>query len=96
MEDASVFGLIALFFKEVTDPEGVWLFGLGMFNVGGDDQLRLDFFDGNGNLLESVTSAIAIGFFGIVNTTGAALAEVNFVQGNGFAPVDDFQTAARQ
>jgi hypothetical protein len=75
---------------------GDLLFGLGMFNVGGDDQLRLDFVDGGGNLVESVTSAISSGFFGIVNTTGAPLAVVNFVQGNGFAPVDDFQTAARE
>ena len=72
-----------------------FLFGLGLWNVGGDDQLELNFFDANDSLIESVTSAISSGFFGIVNAAGAVRAEVNFVQGNGYAPVDDLQTAVR-
>lgn len=75
---------------------GDFIFGLGMWNVGGDDQLSLSFFDANGNLIEQVTSAISSGFFGIINSAGASRAQVDFVQGNGYAPVDDFQTATRQ
>ena len=74
---------------------GDFLFGLGLWNVGGDDQLLLSFFDANDVLIESVQSAISSGFFGIVNSSGAVRAEVNFVQGNGYAPTDDWQTAAR-
>jgi hypothetical protein len=72
-----------------------FLFGLGMWNVGGDDQLSLTFYDGGGAVIETVTSAVSSGFFGIVNSSGAVRAEVNFVQGNGYAPTDDWQTAAR-
>lgn len=72
-----------------------FLFGLGMWNVGGDDQLSLTFFDAGDNVIETVTSAISSGFFGIVNSSGAVRAQVNFVQGNGYAPTDDWQTAAR-
>jgi hypothetical protein len=72
-----------------------FLFGLGMWNVGGDDQLSLTFFDANDAIIETVTSAISSGFFGIVNSSGAVRAQVNFVQGNGYAPTDDWQTAAR-
>jgi len=72
-----------------------FLFGLGMWNVGGDDQLSLTFFDASDVVIETVTSAISSGFFGIVNSSGAVRAEVNFVQGNGYAPTDDWQTAAR-
>lgn len=72
-----------------------FLFGLGMWNVGGDDQLSLTFFDANDVVIETVTSAISSGFFGIVNSSGAVRAQVNFVQGNGYAPTDDWQTAAR-
>jgi hypothetical protein len=74
---------------------GDFIFGLGMWNVGGDDQLSLSFFNANGGLIEQVTSASGIGFFGIINATGATRAQVDFVQGNGYAPVDDFQTATR-
>jgi hypothetical protein len=66
-----------------------------MWNVGGDDQLSLSFFNASGGLIEQVTSASGIGFFGIINAAGASRAQVDFVQGNGFAPVDDFQTATR-
>jgi hypothetical protein len=76
------------------DPTDLF-FGLGMWNVGGDDQLRLSFFDANDSLIESVVSASGIGFFGIVNATGAAYAVVDFVGGNGYAPVDDLQAAVR-
>ena len=73
-----------------------FIFGLGMWNVGGDDQLSLSFFfNASGGLIEQVTSASGIGFFGIINAAGASRAQVDFVQGNGFAPVDDFQTATR-
>jgi hypothetical protein len=74
---------------------GQFLFGLGMWNVGGDDQLSLTFYDAGDNVIESVTSAISSGFFGIVNSSGAVRAQVAFVQGNGYAPTDDWQTAAR-
>jgi hypothetical protein len=75
---------------------GDFLFGLGLWNVGGDDQLVLSFFDASDNLIESVRSDLAIGFFGIVNGAGATRAEVNFVQGNGYSPTDDWQTASRE
>lgn len=74
---------------------GDFLFGLGLWNVGGDDTLRLSFYDAADNLLEQVTSASSQGFFGIVNTAGAKKAVVDFVGGNGYAPVDDLQTATR-
>lgn len=72
-----------------------FLYGLGMWNVGGDDQLRLTFFDANGGVLEQVTSSPSYGFFGIVNGMGATLATIDFVGGNGYAPTDDWQTAVR-
>ncbi len=72
-----------------------FIFGLGMWNVGGDDQLRLSFYDSMGGLVEQVTSAPAFGFFGIVNAAGAVRAEVDFVGGNGYAPTDDWQAATR-
>ena len=75
---------------------GDFIFGLGMWNVGGDDQLSLSFFNASGGLIEQVTSASGTGFFGIINPAGATRAQVDFVQGNGYAPVDDFQTATRQ
>ena len=75
---------------------GEFLYGLGMWNVGGDDQLRLTFFNAAGVAIETVTSDPSFGFFGIVNSNGAVRAEVDFVGGNGYAPTDDWQTAARQ
>lgn len=72
-----------------------FLFGLGLWNVGGDDSLRLTFYNAAGQQIESVLSGPAVGFFGIVNSTGATRAVVDFVGGNGFAPTDDWQTAAR-
>jgi hypothetical protein len=76
------------------DPTDL-LFGIGLWNVGGDDQLRMTFFDGFDNVIEQVVSASGIGFFGIVNSGGAARVEIDFVGGNGYAPVDDLQTAVR-
>lgn len=75
---------------------GQFLYGLGMWNVGGDDLLRLTFFDAAGAAIETVTSDPSFGFFGIVNSNGAVRAEVDFVGGNGYAPTDDWQTAARE
>lgn len=74
---------------------GDFLFGLGLWNVGGDDTLRLSFYDAADSLIEQVTSATSQGFFGIVNAAGAKRAVVDFVGGNGYAPVDDLQTATR-
>ena len=76
------------------DPND-FLFGFGLWNVGGDDQLSLTFFDGNGGQIASVTSASGIGFFGIVDDTGAKSARIDFVGGNGYAPTDDWQAATR-
>jgi hypothetical protein len=73
-----------------------FIFGLGLWNVGGDDQLRLTFYDANNNAIETVTSSPAFGFFGIVNAAGAVRAEVDFVGGNGYAPTDDWQAATRR
>lgn len=75
---------------------GDFLYGLGMWNVGGDDQLRLTFYDAANNVIEQVTSAPSYGFFGLVNGAGAVRAEVDFVGGNGYAPTDDWQAAARR
>ncbi|MEO7052149.1 MAG: PEP-CTERM sorting domain-containing protein [Rhodanobacter sp.] len=72
-----------------------FIFALGMWNVGGDDKLKLSFFDIDGLLIESVDSAQSSGFFGIVNTAGAQRAQIDFVEGNGYAPTDDWQTATR-
>lgn len=74
---------------------GDFIYGLGMWNVGVDDQLRLTFYDAFDNIIEQVTSAPAYGFFGLVSSTGASRAEVDFVGGNGYAPTDDWQTAVR-
>jgi len=76
------------------DPSDL-LFGVGLWNVGGDDQLRMTFFDATGGTIEEVTSAAGIGFFGIVNASGAVRVQIDFVGGNGYAPVDDLQTAVR-
>lgn len=46
--------------------------------------------------IASVESASGIGFFGIVDDTGASRAVVDVVGGNGYAPTDDGQTAARR
>ena len=73
-----------------------FIFGIGLWNVGGDDQLRMTFFDSLDNMIESVVSASGIGFFGIVNPLGASRIEIDFVGGNGYAPVDDLQTAVRE
>lgn len=72
-----------------------FIFALGMWNVGGDDKLKLSFFDIDGLLIESVDSAQSSGFFGIVNTSGAKRAQIDFLEGNGYAPTDDWQTATR-
>lgn len=74
---------------------GEFLYGLGLWNVGGDDQLLLSFYDASDNLLDQVTSAPSFGFFGLVNTAGATRAQISFVGGNGYAPTDDWQTAVR-
>lgn len=74
---------------------GTFLFGLGLWNVGGDDTLRLTFYDASDNVIEQVVSPSSSGFFGITNSAGASKAVVDFVGGNGYAPVDDLQTAAR-
>ncbi|NOX82608.1 MAG: hypothetical protein GXP06_06410 [Alphaproteobacteria bacterium] len=73
-----------------------FIFALGLWNVGGDDQLQLAFYDATDTLIELVVSAVASGFFGIVNDNGAKRAEVSFVGGNGYAPTDDWQTATRE
>ena len=73
-----------------------FIFALGMWNVGGDDKLKLSFFDIDGLLIESVDSAQSSGFFGIVNTSGAKRAQIDFIEGNGYAPTDDWQTATRE
>jgi hypothetical protein len=72
-----------------------FIFGLGLWNVGGDDKLRFTFFDATDLVIASVESASGIGFFGIVDDTGARRAVVDFVGGNGYVPTDDWQTAAR-
>jgi hypothetical protein len=77
------------------DPSDL-LFGVGLWNVGGDDQLRMTFLDSTDSIIEQVVSELGIGFFGIVNSLGATRAEIDFVGGNGWAPVDDLQTAVRQ
>lgn len=71
------------------------LYGVGLWNVGGDDRLRMTFFDASDSPMEQVISASGIGFFGIVNSLGATRIEIDFVDGNGYAPVDDLQTAVR-
>lgn len=76
------------------DPSDL-LFGVGLWNVGGDDQLRMTFFDATDSIIEQVVSASGTGFFGIVNSLGAARVGIDFVGGNGYAPVDDLQTAVR-
>ncbi|NJC07653.1 hypothetical protein GGQ62_000651 [Polymorphobacter fuscus] len=81
---------------EVTPISGAdFLFGLGLWNVGGDDQLRLTFYDAQDNVIESVISSPSYGFFGLVNSAGAVRGVVDFVGGNGYAPTDDWQTAVR-
>src|SRR5262249_11497276 len=70
-----------------------FLFALGLWNAGGDDQLQLSFFDASDNLIESVVSASSSGFFGIINSAGAKRAQIDFVDGNGYAPTDNWQTA---
>jgi len=75
---------------------GDFIFALGLWNVGGDDQLQLAFYDATDSLIELVVSAVSSGFFGIVNNDGAKRAEVSFVGGNGYAPTDDWQTATRE
>lgn len=77
------------------DPTDL-LFGVGLWNVGGDDTLRMTFYDAQQQIIEQVVSAASSGFFGIVNAAGAARVEIDFVGGNGYAPVDDLQTAVRQ
>ncbi len=72
------------------------LFGVGLWNVGGDDTLRMTFRDANNVAIETVISPSATGFFGIVNAGGAASILIDFVGGNGYAPVDDLQTAVRR
>lgn len=75
---------------------GTFLFGLGLWNVGGDDTLRLTIYDAADNIIEQVVSPSSIGFFGITNAAGASKAVVDFVGGNEYAPVDDLQTAVRR
>ena len=72
-----------------------YIFGLGMWNVGGDDTLKLSFYGADDTLIASVISAASSGFFGIVDDTGAKYAVMDFVGGNGYAPTDDWQAATR-
>lgn len=72
-----------------------FIFGFGMWNVGGDDTLKLSFYDAADTLIASVISAASSGFFGIVDDTGAKYAVMDFVGGNGYAPTDDWQAATR-
>lgn len=72
-----------------------FIFGFGLWNVGGDDTLRLTFYDSSNIIITSVISAISSGFFGIVDDTGARYAVIDFVGGNGYAPTDDWQAATR-
>jgi hypothetical protein len=72
------------------------VFGVGLWNVGGDDRLRMTFLDANEMIIEQVISDAAIGFFGIANATGAERVQIDFVAGNEYSPVDDLQTAVRR
>ncbi|MEM7020755.1 MAG: hypothetical protein AAF512_25865 [Pseudomonadota bacterium] len=69
------------------------IFGLGLWNVGNDDTLKLSFFDESDMLIEEVVSPAAFGFFGIFNATGAKKVVIDPVAGNGYMPVDDLQIA---
>ena len=77
------------------DAASDFIFGFGLWNVGGDDTLRLTFFDEAGDEITTVVSATSSGFFGIVDDTGAKSAVIDFVGGNGYAPTDDWQAASR-
>ena len=72
------------------------LFGIGLWNVGGDDTLRMTFLTAGNSVIEQVISPSSSGFFGIVNAGGADHIKIDFVGGNGYAPVDDLQTAVRK
>lgn len=65
---------------------------LGMWNVGGDDRLRLSFYDANDVLIETASSSPSYGFFGVVTPFGAKRAVVDFLEGNEYSPIDDLQT----
>jgi hypothetical protein len=71
------------------------LFGIGLWNVGGDDTLRMSIYDASDSLIEQVISPSSSGFFGIVNSLGAKKVVIDSVAGNGYTPVDDLQTAVR-
>jgi len=71
------------------------LFGVGCWNVGGDDTIKMSIYDDAGGLIEEVTSPASSGFFGIVNPAGAKKIVISPVAGNGYMPIDDLQTAVR-
>ncbi len=70
------------------------LYGLGYWNVGGDDTTRLSFYAQNGDLIESVVSPSVnnnFSFVGIISTIPAAKVSISAATGNGFFTLDDLQ-----
>jgi len=67
-----------------------YIFGLGLWNVNGDDTLRLSFYDGTNQLLEQFSAPA--GFLGIINNQGAKHVVIDWTLGNGYFAIDDLQT----
>ena len=69
------------------------IYGVGLFNVGGDDTLLLSLFDAGGGLIESFVSPQGFGFVGIAVNTPAASARIDEMGGNGYTPIDHLQVS---
>jgi hypothetical protein len=72
------------------------LWGAGVWNVGGDDTIRLAMYDANNQLIEQFDSPAGSGFVGIALSSPAARAEIFGIVGNEYIPVDDLQVSLRR
>ena len=75
---------------------GTTLTGLGFWNTGGDDLVKLTFLDVAGAAIESITAPSVAGnlsFIGLTAPAGAAAALLEEAAGNGWFDIDDLQVA---
>ena len=78
-------------FRPIDTNTGI--IGVGFYNAGPDDALRLSFFDEMDNLIEQADVGFGPAFVGIVTSSPAARFEVTPIAGNGLIAFDNLEIA---
>lgn len=74
---------------------GVDILAMAYWNTGGGDRTRLEFFDGNGNVMGSIIANGGLSFVGIVSTVAPSWMRISEYSGNTIFSIDDLQVAGR-